>query len=177
MTEEKRPYPNLDVALQEIGDALSLLGRLRLAGPGLDGLAWGQCVNLLQNACLRVRACTPGLTAAPEGSKLNPGVEDCYTEALPDEPLFVLLARDPQAPKLVREWAAGRASLIAHGDKPADDVDKTTRAMALATKMELWRNERLGAWRSNAEEELPAETLAEEVQAVVAVENTAEAAK
>lgn len=40
------------------------------------------------------------------GTKLNPGKFDCYTKAADDEPMFVLLARDPLAPHLVKLWAA-----------------------------------------------------------------------
>lgn len=43
------------------------------------------------------------------GSKTNPGEFDCYGTALPDEPMFVLLARDEFAPDLVELWAALRA--------------------------------------------------------------------
>lgn len=40
------------------------------------------------------------------GTKLNPGRFDCYANALPDEPMFVLLARDPLAPQVVDAWAS-----------------------------------------------------------------------
>jgi hypothetical protein len=40
------------------------------------------------------------------GTKRNPGAFDCHAAALPDEPLFILLARDPAAPHLVKAWAA-----------------------------------------------------------------------
>jgi hypothetical protein len=43
------------------------------------------------------------------GTKQNPGPFDCYAAAAPDEPMFVLLARDPLAPALVREWARQRS--------------------------------------------------------------------
>jgi hypothetical protein len=39
------------------------------------------------------------------GTKNNPGEFDCYSKALPDEPMFVLLARDPRSVQLVRMWA------------------------------------------------------------------------
>jgi hypothetical protein len=38
------------------------------------------------------------------GTKNNPGQFDCYTNAGPDEPMFVLLARDPIAPLIVQHW-------------------------------------------------------------------------
>jgi hypothetical protein len=43
------------------------------------------------------------------GTKNNPGDFDCYANAEPDEPMFVLLGRDPTAAALVRLWAATRA--------------------------------------------------------------------
>lgn len=39
------------------------------------------------------------------GTKDAPGAFDCYTKAAPDEPMFVLLARDKHAPTLVWLWA------------------------------------------------------------------------
>lgn len=43
------------------------------------------------------------------GTKANPGRFDCYANAGPDEPLFVLLARDKHAPTLLWLWSALRA--------------------------------------------------------------------
>lgn len=39
------------------------------------------------------------------GTKENPSQFDCYDKAAPDEPMFILLARDPIAPYLVTLWA------------------------------------------------------------------------
>jgi len=39
------------------------------------------------------------------GIKNNPGKFDCYFKAEPDEPMFVLLARDLLAQVLVDLWA------------------------------------------------------------------------
>ena len=39
------------------------------------------------------------------GTKNNPSKYDCYANAKPDEPMFVLLGRDPLAGMLVRVWA------------------------------------------------------------------------
>lgn len=49
------------------------------------------------------------------GTKNNPGDFDCYANADPDEPMFVLLGRDPFAPDLVDTWADLRE---AAGDDP-----------------------------------------------------------
>jgi len=42
------------------------------------------------------------------GTKNNPGSYDCYAHAAPDEPMFVLLARDIDAPRTVLNWAVSR---------------------------------------------------------------------
>jgi hypothetical protein len=64
------------------------------------------------------------------GTKNNPGEFDCYANAEPDEPMFVLLARDPLAPTLVRMWA----------DLTSDKKDdKVVEALACANDMEQWR--------------------------------------
>jgi hypothetical protein len=48
-------------------------------------------------------------------TKANPGIFDCYANAAPDEPMFVLLARDRHAPALVWLWATLREI---DGEKP-----------------------------------------------------------
>jgi hypothetical protein len=73
------------------------------------------------------------------GTKNDPGAYDCYAKAEPDEPLFVLLARDPHAPELVRRWAELRALEIG----PDGPREKVTEAMECAIQMERWRESRL----------------------------------
>jgi hypothetical protein len=79
------------------------------------------------------------------GTKLNPGKFDCYANALPDEPMFVLLARDPFAPELVRLWA--RTAELGNRAARPDNVgraistvpDKIAEAMECAEAMRRWR--------------------------------------
>jgi hypothetical protein len=68
------------------------------------------------------------------GTKNNPGTFNCYTKAEPDEPMFILLARDKGAPALVRQWAIGRASA-------GENAAKVLEAMDCAASMEKWRKE------------------------------------
>ena len=62
------------------------------------------------------------------GTKQNPGQYDCYEKAHENEPMFVLLARDPLAPILVELWAsfrehvAGNPSKVAEARKCARDM-------------------------------------------------------
>jgi len=63
------------------------------------------------------------------GTKNNPGKFDCYGNALPDEPMFVLLARDRHAAGLVRLWALLRA-------KDGEDEAKVAEALACADAMD-----------------------------------------
>lgn len=51
------------------------------------------------------------------GTKNNPGQFDCYDAAEPDEPMFVLLARDRLAAHLVSIW-----SKLRNGDHEAAQV-------------------------------------------------------
>ncbi len=70
------------------------------------------------------------------GTKNNPGQFDCYHNAAPDEPMFVLLARDPLAPILVEAWAALRDLMRPeHGQKVAE-------ALACAQDMRDWKRRR-----------------------------------
>lgn len=73
------------------------------------------------------------------GTKNNPGTFDCYVKALPDEPLFVLLARDPAASDLVEAWARIRDGMIASGERPMSDAEMVREARACAEAMREWR--------------------------------------
>lgn len=70
------------------------------------------------------------------GTKQNPGEYDCYEKAEPDEPMFILLARDPVAPVLVRLWCQLRQLF-------GKDVDaKFVDAIQCASDMETWLRRR-----------------------------------
>jgi hypothetical protein len=86
------------------------------------------------------------------GTKETPGTYDCYAAALPDEPLFVLLARDPSAPRLLREWAKWRETAIKHGDRPPTDTPMVRSARVCADQMEEWRRTNDGKWRPRSDQ-------------------------
>lgn len=69
------------------------------------------------------------------GTKNNPGTFDCYEAADPDEPMFILLARDIQSPSLVEAWANDREVLIRLGLKPKDHLAKVEEARKCAADM------------------------------------------
>jgi hypothetical protein len=75
------------------------------------------------------------------GTKQNPGDYDCYENAAPDEPMFVLLARDPAAPAIVEKWCEYREGLIKLGAKPASDQSMIDEARNCAADMQRWRND------------------------------------
>lgn len=81
------------------------------------------------------------------GSKNEPGNFDCYANALPDEPMFILLARDPSGPHLVEEWAARRRAAIDDGRRPESDMAMVDEARQCATNMRRWREANDGKWR------------------------------
>lgn len=100
------------------------------------------------------------------GTKANPARFDCYANAEPDEPMFVLLARDQVGAELVRVWAMLRALRLL-GDEsilaelrdqtseiraalaepeavekiPADELAQLVEALDCADAMEAWRAE------------------------------------
>lgn len=65
------------------------------------------------------------------GTKNNPPYFDCYANAEPDEPMFILLGRDRMAPYLVELWAEYRES---EGDNPA----QIREARECAAAMREW---------------------------------------
>lgn len=82
------------------------------------------------------------------GTKLEELRGGCFANALDDEPMFVLLARDPAAPALVREWAGQRRAAIDLGRRPSSDLAQVEEAEQCATNMETWRKQHDGQWRT-----------------------------
>ena len=81
------------------------------------------------------------------GTKNNPGSFDCYDKALPDEPMFILLARDPRAPQIIEQWACRRENDIDVGYKPESDRAMVEEAQRCADQMREWRKANEGKWR------------------------------
>jgi hypothetical protein len=69
------------------------------------------------------------------GTKDKPAKFDCYAKAEPDEPMFVLLARDRTASDAVRRWARTR---IARGLNETID-EQISEALDCADAMDAWR--------------------------------------
>lgn len=84
------------------------------------------------------------------GSKSDPGKFDCYANALPDEPMFVLLARDPLAPSLIEDWAADRMRAVMMKMRPLKDLEMVDEAQRCAKSMRDWRKTNDGKWRDLA---------------------------
>lgn len=82
------------------------------------------------------------------GTKDNPGEFDCYDKALSDEPIFVLLARDPTAPLCILKW-------IGHNVDTISD-EKLKEAFACYNAMKTWRMQNLERVKDNSG---PATTL------------------
>lgn len=86
------------------------------------------------------------------GSKQNPGQYDCYANALPDEPMFILLGRDPVAPDCIMEWARRREIDIDLGRRPESDRAMIVEARGCAVAMMKWRRYNEGKWRGEGDE-------------------------
>jgi|HubBroStandDraft_3_1064219.scaffolds.fasta_scaffold58488_2 hypothetical protein len=65
-------------------------------------------------------------------TKNNPGKFDCYANAKPDEPYFLLLGRDATAPLIVLAWIALRAKC------GFNDVEQLKEARACALAMQAY---------------------------------------
>lgn len=87
------------------------------------------------------------------GTKLIPGEFDAISAALPDEPYFVLLARDNSAPEMLHQWADRRRKRVheeagsEYTDRQVLDLRKCTEADACADDMRIWRAANEGRWR------------------------------
>lgn len=73
------------------------------------------------------------------GTKNQPGSFDCYANADPDEPMFILLARDACAPAAVEKWIEYREGLIRLGVKPESDRKMLDEARQCVENMRTWR--------------------------------------
>ena len=76
------------------------------------------------------------------------GLFSCLQSAMPDEPVFELLARDPSFGRLVRAWADERERAIDAGDRPEGDRLQVKDAREMAAAGEAWRRENLYSWRA-----------------------------
>ena len=74
---------------------------------------------------------------------------DCYNRALPDEPRFTLLGRDPDFYDLVFEWATRRYRAINCGLRPESDRAQVDEAFRLARLGAEWRKNNDGRWRQS----------------------------
>jgi hypothetical protein len=72
---------------------------------------------------------------------------DCHANALADEPMFILLARDPQFYPLVMAWSRRRRDQIRCGERPEADLPLVYEAEACAINGAGWRKENDGRWR------------------------------
>jgi hypothetical protein len=82
-------------------------------------------------------------------TKDNPGAYDALEKAAPNEPIFVLLARDHAAPFAITEWARVRRNRAIHDhpDNPSEQDTELLRAEfmqcgeaeAVAMEMTDWR--------------------------------------
>jgi hypothetical protein len=90
------------------------------------------------------------------GTKENPGKFDCYANALPDEPMFILLARDDRAPQLVEEWAT-------MSERRGTMTEKIAEARECAVAMRAWRSK----YQSSKPEIIEPVKLTEEQRAIV----------
>lgn len=77
------------------------------------------------------------------GTKQNPGPYDCYVKLAPDEPYFVLRAKDATAPRVVREWVRQRRLEAAVTGAPITPEYgwKLDEALRCADEMERWKQE------------------------------------
>lgn len=75
------------------------------------------------------------------GTKNNPGKFDCYANAAPDEPMFILLGRDPLAAELVCIWADIREREIRASGGMMEDIQKIREARDCATALRLWASD------------------------------------
>lgn len=78
--------------------------------------------------------------------------DDCYNSAMDDEPMFVILARDKNAPEIVEKWAMARDEAIRKGQQPTSDWKKVEEALRLSVQMRAWREKNKYKWQDQRSE-------------------------
>lgn len=73
-------------------------------------------------------------------------MNDYLKKALPGEPVFGLLGRDPCAPAAIRHWCELRAKRGV--EEGGQDADQLVDVFEIADAMEAWRLEHDGEWRN-----------------------------
>lgn len=68
--------------------------------------------------------------------KSSPGVYDCHSKANEDEPMFVLLGRDPTAAIIVRIWTKLRCRIMKN--ITTEELDQLQDAIECADEMEKY---------------------------------------
>jgi hypothetical protein len=84
--------------------------------------------------CVNINAAKSKERRGKVGSKSRPSKYDCFSKAEPDEPMFVLLGRDPCAPILIDTWCELRKRM-------GEDFEKLDEARACAEACEQWLGE------------------------------------
>lgn len=82
-------------------------------------------------------------------TKENPGTYNAYAKAEPDEPMFVLLARDREAPAVIRIWATLWLQELKLGIRPESDRAQVEEALRCMSEMEIWHRQ----WAARRERE------------------------
>lgn len=83
------------------------------------------------------------------GTKQKPSRFDCYANAMPDEPIFVLLGRDVEAPSVIEYWADRRWRRLKRTNINANDQAMIDEANEIAQAMRDWRaSHSPEAWRT-----------------------------
>lgn len=74
------------------------------------------------------------------GTKNNPGRYDCYANAEPDEPMFILLGRDPTASLVVTFWRSLKLQMKEDGTSQMSE-QKLEEARECSIALEAWAKE------------------------------------
>lgn len=84
-------------------------------------------------------------------TKAHPSLTGCLANALPDEPMFILLARDPDAGPTIQFWAERRARRQVENPtiELAGDAEKIVSAVEDIDTFRAWRAANEGRWRGH----------------------------
>lgn len=132
-------YKDLSAVIQRTLALASANSTLGLVWVRPDGHVWGTVkatptddptTRVPPDALLVIELEPHHVPQGSVASKADPSPFEAFAKAEPDEPYFTLLGRDPEAPRLVREWAS------VSDDQP---LEQRLEAERVADAMERWR--------------------------------------
>lgn len=138
VSSEGTPLPDCDSGTWTFYKFATMKGHVTVRWLGISNGYYSETVDYMVTQTKRGRMMAK--RGRMMGSKNKPGKFDCYANAHPDEPMFVILGRDPTAYLLVTFWIKLKLKMKGRGTSRISDA-KIQEALSCAAALERWAKE------------------------------------